>query len=301
MDYIDRKLIVLNSKDAQRQNGAYLSSLLFPFTDILKRESDIKYATIGLLSAEIPVSFYNININNQVLKCTISSVAYTVTIPESNYNSTTFIAAFQAQFLATTGRSIDLTISKLTGKLTFTLSGYTLILLTSSTIYEVLGLEVSTTYTISSTLISPYMCNLLGIKKLKVISSALSNGSLDSLGNSTILQTISVDQPAYGLISYQNNDANFAILKSKTISNIDLEIRDENNKLIDLNGIHFSITLVLNIHRISVPNIDDTIKVESIQMKALENVSTPKILKSEERQVPDKDLEELKFLTQNKI
>jgi hypothetical protein len=58
----ESKLIVLNSKDADLLNGDFLSHVRFNFRDVLRRRA-IYYVGVSLMSAEIPCSFYNINVN----------------------------------------------------------------------------------------------------------------------------------------------------------------------------------------------------------------------------------------------
>lgn len=303
MNYIiDTKNITLNSKDGMRINSDNLSSVVFSFKDVLKNEKDILYTTVGLYSAEIPVSFYNINVNNYVLNYSVNAVSYSMTIPEGNYNATSFITAFQTQF-ASGGHSktIAVSINRLTGIFTFTISGYTLIFLyANTTMYEVLGFIPLTNYTMTTTLTAPYMANLLGVKKLKIVSSVLANTSVDSnnLGGSNMIQTISVDQPAFGLITYKNQNNNYSKIRSKVINDIDIQIRDENDALIDFNGVNWSLTILLNIYRKFV-ELDDFLDMEQLQISPL-TVSSPepKVVKETLSELPNPHLDDLNLLLQ---
>ena len=68
MSWSDNKLISLNSKFATKLNGSSLSNVVFPFSGILKDESNMKHVYISVMSAQFPVSFYVINSTNNVLK-----------------------------------------------------------------------------------------------------------------------------------------------------------------------------------------------------------------------------------------
>jgi hypothetical protein len=99
-----------------------------------------------------------------------------------------------------------MSFNKITGKLTTTkTSGLYDIVYSSGSIYEVLGLLEDTEYTIATSLIHPYMLNLLGVKKLKIFSPSFSLENFDSTGHTSgaLVHTISVNMPSYSLLNYQ--------------------------------------------------------------------------------------------------
>ena len=297
---IDTRIVSLNSKDADKNNGALLSNVNFRFPEILREEADILFTTVSLYSAEIPCSFYNININNNVLQYTVESVQYSLTIPEGNYNSTTFSAAFKTQFEAEThAKTITLAIDRLTGLLTFSISAFTLAFLyTNSSMYEVLGFDDETNYSFSDSLTAPHMANLLGVKKIKILSNALAHGGIDSasMSGSSLLHTLSVDKAAFQLLTYQNPSSHFAKLKRKTISEIDIQLRDENNDLLDMNNIYWDLSILLNIYRkFQVSPIDNVIHLEALEFHPTEPLSRKEIKRIEE-EVRDEALDELNLL-----
>jgi hypothetical protein len=184
----ENKLVVLNSKEATKLNGEYLSQVQFNFRDLLKNEEDILYAGLALLSAEIPISFYNVHAYNQNLTYAVNGIAYSLTIPEGNYSTSTFIIAFTTLFIAAGhGETLGLSISRSTGQLTFTKTGTYDVTFQSGTLYEVIGLLSDTEYVISSTLIAPHQMNLLGIKKLKITSPSLSLENHDSHSGTAVI------------------------------------------------------------------------------------------------------------------
>lgn len=305
---IESKLIVLNSKDGDKLNGEFLSRVRFNFKDILKKEDDIYYVGATLSSAEVPVSFYNINSNNQVLKYSVNSVSYSLTISEGNYTATSFIAQFVSLYNSGGhGNNISISFSKITGKLTTTRTAgtySTTYLASGSSMFEVLGLLEDTNYTFSTSLEHSYMLNLLGIKKLKIFINNLSLENYDSNGHTSgsLLYTISVDKPGYSLINYQNNHNNsLSRVKNKVINEIEIEIKDENHNLIDFNNIYWDMTILLNIYRKFIPPTNETLSLNTLAINPViqENnpLPTKKEIKEVMRKIDEDNLRELEFLS----
>lgn len=301
----EHKLIVLNSKDGIKLNGEYLSHVRFNFRDILKKEDDIFYVGLSLLSAEIPCSFYNVNVNNATLNYRVNSIDYSLTLNEGNYNTTTFIAEFVSQFNAGGhGHTISMSFNKTTGKLTTTKTGgvYDIVYLSGS-IYEVLGFLDGTEYTISTSLIHSYMLNLLGIKKLKIFSPSFSLENYDSMGHTSgsLIHTVSVNVPSYSLLNYQNQSSTVSRVKNKTINELEILIRDENHELVDMNNVYWDMTLVLTIYRKMRPPTNDNLNLNSLAIGAttvLENnpLPTKKEVKEILNKLDEDNLKQLEIL-----
>ena len=92
---------------------------------------------------------------------------------------------------------------------------------------------------------------MLGIKKLKIFSNAFGITAFDSkgLGANTLLDCICVNEASYGLISYTNTQGSYSKLKRRNINQIDIQIKDENNNLINFNNASWSIALCLIVYR----------------------------------------------------
>jgi len=256
MDIIsERRLISLNSEDAtEYYNGTFLSNLMFNFTEVLKDERNILYVEGGIYNCQIPCSFYAVNYTNNVLFYSLNSISYSVTVPVGNYNFTNFASQMVSKFLVN-GHIIVITIDKTTGVITFTNSTGTLNYFseTGSTLWRVLGFETgSGNFNATANIITPpYLLNLLGIKKLKIYSNALGINSLDSKSSitNTLIDTLGVNTPAYGLLTYDNQQAIYSKLKQKTINQIDIQIKDEKNDFVNMNNTDWTITLALIIYR----------------------------------------------------
>ena len=91
MSWSDNKLIYLNSKFSTKLNGSMLSNVVFPFSGILKNETNMKHVYISMMNAQVPVSFYVINSTNNVLKVVSGTtfLGYTLTLTYGNYNLNT--------------------------------------------------------------------------------------------------------------------------------------------------------------------------------------------------------------------
>lgn len=243
---IENKLITLNSAYADKQNGTKNSDTLFNFRGILTDEEDIVSSNICIMNAQIPVSFYTINANNNIIGTNLGNV----TIPIGNYNFNSLAPVVVSAFLTQISVGITLTISKFTGLITFTfVSGLGNTYFNFNNSYKIFGFLPNVNYPyVGSSRISIFPLNLLGVKKLNIRSQKLQISSFSSLSNNLgiTLATLAVDVPAFSMISYINQtDLNKTNLQIKTIDQIDLSITDEDNNLIDFNGLDWNITLVL--------------------------------------------------------
>lgn len=283
MSYIDYRLINLNSTNAIKYNGTMLSNVLFNFKNILKEESDILYSNCGILNAQIPASFYSVNSSNNTLKYTVGASNYTLTIASGNYNANTLITALQNGF-SSNSTPITITIDKLNGKLSFSYTSSFSFQFNGSTIFKILGFDPNTNYSsVSNNINGVYPCNLLGAKRINIYSNALANYSIDSfyLTNTSLIQSLSISVPAFGLITYQNFTANYGRLKQRFINEIDIQLFDENNNYLDFNNIDWSITLQLAITRklvitdtiLSIPKINIATNLDNTETKPIQNVN----------------------------
>ena len=230
--------INLSSNSATIKNNSYNSVMIFNLP-VMKKEKNILYNQVSLINAQIPVSYYTINENNNLF--VLSSASYTLT--NGNYNAT----SFKTMFLNLLGSSFSMTLDISTGKYTLSCtSSFTI--LSTTTCYKILGLEKNKSYTVSSSLTFPYPCNFLGINRLKIKSAVFKTNNLDSNsnGHSDLLATIPVDTSQYSLITY-NNLVNFVnIFNNADINYIDITITDEINNIVNFNGIDVHITLQID-------------------------------------------------------
>lgn len=252
MDYdiCDMRLINLNSANAEKINGSFCSDVKFNFKNVLQESIDTDYVTIGVLNAQIPVSFYTINYTNDTLVFVYGSTTYNVQLTRGNYNSNSLIQELTAKLLLI-GFNMTIVTSKITGVMTFS-STINFSFLGTSSIFPIIGFIPGTNYNSTSlSLTAIYPLNLLGIKRLKVSSIMMATNTYDSnnLGVNSTIASIPVNVPSFGLIDYVNNSNAYPLLMAKSLSNIDVQIYDEGNNLINFNGIDWTITIQITIYK----------------------------------------------------
>jgi hypothetical protein len=236
--------------------SSFLSQISFDFKDVLKDDDDILYSHVNIIKASIPVSFYLINYTTNVLAYKINNgVIQTMTLDKGNYNITTLINAIKQGFL-NAGYAFTITFNKITSKLTFVSPiGTTFTILSSAsggTINEIIGFDSVSSYSSTGNiLVSEHSASLIGIKILKVSSSALRTSGLSSGGGGDLLGVIPVNAIADGLILYTSSSGQKGgLLRNKVVSSIDISITDENNRFVNFNNVEYSITLAITTTRI---------------------------------------------------
>lgn len=251
MPYLDNHLITLNSSDAIKINSSYLSNVVFPFKCLLKDDINIIRSYVTLMNAQIPVSFYIIDVTNNTLGYLEppTMIQRSITIPIGNYNASTIITAINAAIIAN-GSVETFSFNSLNGKISvvgwLVLGGNGSL---GSTIGDILGIGIGG----ANNFTFPYPLNLLGKNKLFINSSNLNNVAYTShnTGFSTCICTIPVNVPSYGLIQYTSaTDQNKNILVNRVLDNIDIQILDLDNNYVNFNNVNWSITLCLSIEKL---------------------------------------------------
>ena len=251
---IETKLINLNSNYAIKNNGTFLSDVFFPFTSLVSNSNQIKKVNISVLNAQFPYSFYIINVYNNLLRMSVNAGApFTLTLTRGNYNSNTLISEILAKLALVGITNISISLSTITGLLTFTTLGTSIEIFSSgSTILRVLGFDPMTNYvSTAKVLTAPYPLNLLNTLKIRICSLALCSNSLDSAvnGNLNLLASFAVNAESYGLNIYENQTNIKTELQIRDLNGFDIEILDDDGNLINFNNIYWTITLLLEIER----------------------------------------------------
>lgn len=314
---VDKRIINLSSTTGIKLNGLRNSHIQYAFPNLLTAEPDIIYAEIGVVSAEIPVSFYTVNEFNNTLIIIWSpltppppSASYTITIPQGNYSATSLITELVSLIYAAVGFGgslvdwLSITINKSTGRLLFVvdmaLIGDFQLIQSGSTCWYILGGgdAVSYPFTIAVPSVSLQQpLTLLGTNKISIATDNLNTYNYDSHtdGFSNILASIEVDAPAFGIVLYKNASITYNILRVLSITQFTIQLKDDFRRFIDFNNVEWTITLSLNIHR-HVP------KLSTKTFKDLldgHNSSVEKVIekKEDKKEPPNKDKNELQLLT----
>ena len=206
-------------------------------------------AYISVTDAVIPYSFYNVNDTNNILEYNLNSVDYTLIITKANYNITTLITYLTANL--ETGFTISYNAS--TNKLTFEHSTYEFTFNSNSTCFELLGLTEKTHASTLSILTSDISINFFTIRNIQISSSnfILNNINTAKPNVASILISIPVDVNQGSIIQYRNiNNISSLVHEINNISNLHIQILDQDGDLLNLNGLHYSINLLLTIEQI---------------------------------------------------
>lgn len=245
--FIDSRLINLSSQSADLyNNGTSLSDVVFSFVGLLQNEENILYSQISVMNAQIPISYYIINEYNNTLNYSVNNINYTVSFALGNYNANSFITEFLSKM-----NGFNCSLNRITGKLTFTYYK-SFKFLSSSTCFKVLGFLPYNDYiSVNNSLTGTSPCNFFGMTRLRIASTELLTYTMDSfIGNySDTLQTINVNSGSFGILLYDNTQKFKAILRNKVINYFDIKLYDDDNNLVDFNGVHWNITLQLDITR----------------------------------------------------
>jgi len=230
--------INLSSASASIKNGSHNSVMIFNNMNVLQKHKHIIYNQVSLVNAQIPRSYYTVNDTNNLL--VLSTGSYTLI--NGNYNATTFNTMVSSLI----GASFTMSFSTSTGKYTLSKTGGFSIL-ESTTCYKLLGIAKSTTYTTTSSLTMPYLCNFLGPNRIKIKSSVFKTENLDSSvnGHGELLETIAVNASQYSLITYENIVGFKNTVANTDINFIDITLTDELDNILDFNGVDVGLNLFL--------------------------------------------------------
>ena len=297
MNFTDNKLINLTSESAdQYYNSTFLSHLSFNTPGLLIANPYIKKVELSTIHAEIPVSFYTVNYSNSFFKYSINNgTILTQQIPVGNYNANSLITA-----LLTLINNVNFTIiiNKVTGVLQFKCN-QTFTIYTDNTysIGRILGFNLNTSYVSTETplytLTALYPLNLLGIKKINISSQTLiTNNFSSAIGTISLINSISVDQPPFGLIVYQNGGSIKFTLSNTDINKIDLQLYDEDFNYINFNNINWSILFCLSIsYEMPAFTIPTQIEDKPIDARILSDANL------RDKPIDNPNINDLNFLT----
>lgn len=212
---------------------------------------------VEVKTTEIPFSFYVIiNGQNNVLEYTVNGSTFTITVPEGNYSGTTYSAQLQVLLDANHGGGWAVEYNTSIYKLQFTYSGGTqweLLASANTTMKDLLGLTADSGLINSgSTFTCQGISNLSGPNFILVRSNALTRPlrrrPLYNTGYSDVLYKAQVRSgPGSTLTDNISVQDPFEYPVRITLSTIDFRIEDEEENLLDLNDLPWSITLIYEI------------------------------------------------------
>lgn len=199
-------------------------------------------------NVEIPYSFYVFTSLNNVLSITQSTITEEIVIPEGNYSAqdlaTLITDLLNASF---SNFSFDFNVNTL--KYTITNSTTPFVINSSSTIASHLGF-INLPNILSLTETGTNVVNLSKGNYLFIKSNSLTSGmNWSPLSNglySSILVKVPINASSGGVISYMPTMPHrYDYTGSKNIDNIDFQLVDANGVLVDLNGLDWAISLII--------------------------------------------------------
>ncbi len=235
--------IMLNSKTANQYLNNRTTDCVFtiPNISINRRHR----ASISVINATIPYSFYNINSTNNTLNYEVNSVSYSLTITKSNYNVNTLITYLTSNLQP----GFTISYSSATNKLTFTHDTLDFSFLSTSTCYELIGFEDNVTYNSSSQVLTSVIgINFFTIRNIQISSSnfILNNINTAVPNKASIITSIPIDSQMGSIINYKNiNNITSVIHEITNLTNLHIQLLDQDGDLLDLLGLHWSINLLL--------------------------------------------------------
>lgn len=252
------KLLHINSKD----RDSLLDTTSNSFSVTISNHTLVSNAnSLSLKSVQFMNTFYNINANNNTFYFHVAVPAtsaneLSIQLPIGQYTLATLITAFNAAMLADHTIITTLTENTLTRVLDWTSDTGIVIRQTRAELvrvdnpmFEVLGIRgdgntLITAYT------SPAVYDVSGLKSLYIHSKSLAGGScVTSRGSGhliSLLAIIPINVPFGGIQNYNDREENdrhfYSNFTSNNLTFVDIELRDEDHNLVDLNGHDISLT-----------------------------------------------------------
>lgn len=177
---------------------------------------------------------------------TSTTAVQTITLPYANYNITTLIAKLKQLMDA----GFNITYNSSTNKLNITHTTNTFWVVTGTTCTELIGLNEIFPSTESNNWLSDVSINLFTIRNIQVSSSNFIMNNICSAtpNKASIITSIPITVNMGSIINYRNiNNISSLIHEITNISDLHIQLLDQDGDLLDLNGLHWSINLLLTI------------------------------------------------------
>ena len=210
--------------------------------------ADNEWLQIEVISAEIPLSFYNISsaLQNNIFSYTKNfSTVSTYTIPNGNYtvdSLMTTLNALQLDFVISYSDVFNKFLISPTPLITDMTFTYNI----NNYWQQVYG--IISNQSINSPSFFNGVVNLASVHSILVRSSLNSGNSASTAqSNNDIIQKISLDVNFGGIIIFnQNSVIRKNIIKSGSIRQFYLKLTEQNQKILDLNGCNWEISFLFS-------------------------------------------------------
>jgi len=203
---------------------------------------------IELISAIIPNSQYVINSFNNLFNLTYSSTLYTALIPQSNYTASSLAVALQTALNGLSVPSTTFTVTVNLNTMTYTITSTNAVVYNFSsnpTLSQILGFS-STNSSSVSTITSTNAFQVATTRYWKLYIKEFDNNydtNISGLFNFIILNNVNNGDYLYMIKDINSVNNSHDIHIKNNITTLSIELRDEWNNLVDLNGCDYLLIL----------------------------------------------------------
>ena len=246
-------------------NGDYKSRVGFDLKSYINLDDDdIEYATVSMPNCIITNSNYIVSEHNNTIRFILGGVTTTSTVHVGNYTRATWITAVNSSPSSPISTTFfTLTSNSTTNKFTITVTpAYT-------SLYggQPWGFDVGTTcdyifgfrtsFNTTGTSYTMDRCyNFLPVPRYvfhcNILSSGITLTGSSSISSCDVLAVVPNSSKLNSQIVYENNTKTYLIKSNSHISNIVITITDDDNRLINFNGISCYFDLQFNVFRRSI-------------------------------------------------
>lgn len=235
--------LYLNSDDATAIIGDDTSFCIFSFKSVVEVPPEVNIL-LSVKDAQIPVSFTNVNSNNNTFKYTIGGVpgSTSTTIPVGNYTANTL-----RDKLNTVLTGFTFTYDSTTNKFTINHVSSDFTLESDSGLIRVMGFTVSNHSSSSQSITSDSVVDLSGLGGIFIQTNFITSSQDSKTKNLTsILQKIPITQQGNGVVFYTNKNGYKSQIFDKSINEIHIKLLDEDQNLLNMNKARWRLTLGLD-------------------------------------------------------
>ena len=246
--------VYLQSRDASASLGS--SSKLFYLNQLISPPPGTAIL-VGLISAEIPYSFYTVNVNNNTMTVqtkvgSSNPVETIITIDPGNYDTDTLTDELNSQV-----SNAKFSFDEVTNKFTVAKDGPSdYVSISATTMDKITGFTLQQLQSVPTeeSVVAANCVNLAGTSSVYVNFPNLGVQNLDSRGDlNGVVSKLNVNCNPGEYIFYQQTETQYYMISNRQIQNFQLSLTDDDNNLIDMNGADFSVTLSVHFSRLREP------------------------------------------------
>lgn len=211
-------------------------------------DEPIKVDEVRLLHSRIPVTWYNIDSFNNNILFNEGAGNLTATIPVGNYAISELVSEIKTQMDIVGSDTYTVTYNTKTMKLTIASTGTFSLLFNTSTseIWEMIGFTKTNT-SVGASHTGTNVIDLVRIKYIQIIIAELGLFGRSTNTNYEYTFIIPVTENRSDILHFndENNFNQLQRLNGRIVNNMNIILRDQKNRTINLNGSEISILIAL--------------------------------------------------------